>query len=115
MAKFNLHKIRNVPRDVCTAEQKIAYNLAFGCHISYQDEFDRVKASGTQAAISEGISRMIRQALHDYQNAYTYTPGKYDLDAIFHALRAGLLEYMNRPRILSSYEAIGQAFPILYN
>ena len=115
MAKFNLHKIRNVSRDVCTAEQKIAYNLAFRCHISHQDEFNRVKAIGNQAAISEGISCMIRQALRDYQAAYAYTSGKYDLDAIFHALHAGLLEYMNRPRILSSYEAIGQAFPILYN
>ena len=115
MTKFNLHKIRNVPREVCTAEQKIAYNLAFSCHISYQDEFNRVKAAGSAAAISEGVSCMIAQALRDYQNAYTYTPGKYDLDAIFHALHAGLREYMNRPRILSSYEAIGQAFPILYN
>lgn len=115
MAKFNLHKIRNIPRDVCTAEQKIAYNLAFGCHISYQSEFDRVKAAGSAAAISEGVSRMIFQALRDYQNAYTYTPGKYDLDAISHALHCGLLQYMNRPRIFTSYADIGNAFPILYN
>lgn len=33
MVKY--HKIRNVPLEVCSAEQKIAYNLAFNIHINY--------------------------------------------------------------------------------
>ena len=38
------HKIAGVEKAVCTAEQKIAYNLAFRAHIANQSEFDRVNA-----------------------------------------------------------------------
>ena len=114
MPRFHLHKIRNIPRDVCTAEQKIAYNLAFRCHISYQEEYNRVKKDGTAAALSAGVYEMIARIIRDYQAAYTFTPGKYDLDAIHHALHVGLKSYMDNPQIYTTFAEIGEAFPILY-
>lgn len=34
------HKIPNVEKSVCTAEQMIAYNIAFRLHISYANQFE---------------------------------------------------------------------------
>lgn len=35
------HKIRNVSLNVCTAEAKIAYNIAFAYTWDYRDEYKK--------------------------------------------------------------------------
>lgn len=112
MPKFNLHKIPNVDLDVCSAEQKIAYNLAFDCHISYQEDFDRVKVEGTEAAIDAGINTMIQKSIQRVLDNPKMK--RYDVDAIAHALHTGLRAYMEKPFIATYYSRIGEAFPILY-
>lgn len=112
MKNFNLHKISGVEKAICSAEQKIAYNLAFDCHISYQEEFDRVKAEGTESAIDAGINTMIQKSIKRVLDNPNMK--RYDVDAIAHALHAGLRAYMGKPFIATYYSRIGEAFPILY-
>lgn len=107
------HKIRNVSKEVCTAEQKIAYNLAFRAHINFQEEFDRVNAVHPGGARSD-CTRLAHREVESFRRAHDYKPGQYDDDAIFSALLAGLYDYMCRPFIATSYEQIGKAFPAQY-
>jgi len=108
--KLNYHKIRNIPMEVCTCEQKIAYNLAFRAHISYGDKY--------QQAVKIGFCcphDLLYQILQTEFSAYTRQHGgKYDDDAIYSALQSGLSEYLLHPFIASDYEAIGKAFPAHY-
>ena len=93
------HKIRNVPLTVCTAEQKLAYNIAFA-------NSDWVKRSklGWREEISRICSRM--------QNDPEYK--RFDIDAVKSALFAGFENYMYYPFIATSYEQISKAFPAHY-
>lgn len=104
-------KIRNIPFDVCTVEQKIAYNLAFRAHISFQDKFNTLKAEQKfETVISEFISDIIRFEIKEYSQNYTIG----NIDAIFSALNAGLRNYFEKPFIASNYDDIGKAFPANY-
>lgn len=107
------HKIQNVEKSVCTAEQMIAYNIAFRLHISYADEFKKVNAVNQGEARADCVD-LAREGLKWYRMSYSYNPGKYDEDAIFSALLAGLYDYLSNFRIFSSYEDIGKAFPAHY-
>ena len=102
------HKIPGVEKTVCTCEQKIAYNLAFRCHINYWREWDSVKDLG-EAERAWGVDSLIENLMIDYDlNALK----KYNRAAVKAALAAGLEKYMDRFFIASSYEQIGQAFPV---
>ena len=107
------HKIRGVDKSVCTAEQMVAYNIAFRLHITYQDDFDQVNACNPGGARSDCV-KLTHDGLRQFQMAYGYKPGKFDEDAIFCALNAGLYNYLCKPFIASDYETVGMAFPALY-
>lgn len=109
---MKVHKIRNVEKEVCCAEQKIAYNMAFRCHISHQERFNRLLKEGTQAGISEAIARMIREQVDSFVR--NYQAKSWNVDAISHALRQGLETYLRKPFIATTYNQIGEAFPIAY-
>lgn len=109
------HKIRNVPLTTCTAESKIAYNLAFIAHINYQGMYDKAKAQGlNRATINDFIADVIQQEMREYRREDGYKPGQYSEDAIFACLNAGLEKYLDKPFIAGDYEQIGKAFPSLY-
>lgn len=97
------HKIRGVELSVCTSEQKIAYNLAFANYdiVIHSDRF----ANWADAA---------QWIVNLYKSSYTYDQNKFDIDAIFCALNAGLESYCKKPFIASTYEEIGNAFPAHY-
>lgn len=106
------HKIKGVSLDVCTAEQKIAYNLAFGYYDCIQKEYERLPM---QFQKSELIGKSIRKMLDIYRSGYDYKPGKYDEDAIFCALNAGFEKYLKEKcPICWSYAEIGAMFPAHY-
>lgn len=91
------HKIRNVPMNVCTAEQKIAYNIAFAHY----------EIAGTYHSYAEAAQNFVSWCKDSIKN--------YDIDAVFCALNAGLENYCKaKYRILSSYEEIGRMFPANY-
>ena len=102
-------KIRNVAKEVCTAEQKIAYNLAFRAHISFGDKY-RTATSGVDKSNIFVTARDIEIA------AFKRECGdkKYNIDAIFVALNQGLKDYLSKPFIATDYAEIGKAFPIPY-
>lgn len=105
------HRIPGVDKAVCTAEQKIAYNMAFRLDINMGDKYRTLSTGWAKAEAWQSAARM---ALQDYRNSYTYKPGKYDEDAIFCALNAGLADYLESPFIATDYETIGKAFPAHY-
>jgi hypothetical protein len=103
------HKIRNVSLRVCAAEQMIAYNLAQAHSDLFKDEY-------TSAASASAKNNIVNEAaefsLNYYTTGYAYKEGKYNIDCISDALRAGMGRYMEDGRpILSSYESIGAYFP----
>lgn len=106
------HKIRNVEKTVCAAEQKIAYNIAFRHLAIYQSDFDQVNACDPEAGKSF-CEKLARNGLLIFRKGYDYKPGKFDEDAILYSLNAGLYGYLSKPFIASSYEDVGKAFPAL--
>ena len=99
---MKFHKIRNVDKSVCTAEQKIAYNFAFA-------DRDWVKRSNMD------LNDYIYKKTLDIYKYYPDIVEKYNIDAIIHCLRRGFIEYCKRPcGVLWSYEEIGKAFPSFY-
>lgn len=88
---MKLHKIRNIDINICSAEQKIAYNFAF--------------AGYCWADLEQVLKNLAR-----YREQFR---GKYDCDAIAEALRNGYEAYKSgAARIFTSYEEVGKAFPI---
>ena len=104
---MKLHKITGIEKDVCTAEQKIAYNIAF---MDY-DAINRVRQ-----AEGEGEALQFAFKLRDtHLNKLKEEGSKYNLDAVFCAFNAGIMEYCKaKYHILGNYADIGKAFPILY-
>lgn len=106
------HKIPKVEKSVCTAEQKIAYNIAWRLHLTYGDQWKN-KDNFCKMAQSDFIHELIRKGLEMWKNAEPNS--KYDIDGIFSALNAGLENYFNtKYHIMSSYEEIGKMFPANY-
>lgn len=106
------HKITGIEKTICTAEQKIAYNIAFRAHISFQEKYD---AAAKISAICKDDA--VHDILKFYFSEYLRTDGKntkYDTDAIYSCLLAGLDGYLKKPFIATDYEQIGTAFPAYY-
>lgn len=100
---WKLHKIPGVDKAVCTAEQKIAYNIAFD------------SLNWLQRLISDGMDpgEAFEYVFDCQSKAYDrqIKRGKYDKDAVFAAFRANMEAYSNaKYKICSSYEAIGEIF-----
>lgn len=112
--KLKYHKIKNIPLEVCTAEQKIAYNLAFS-NISIIEKTYNKCMTGIQK--SSVVSEAVNLCMNQWANSYDYESRqkKYNIDAIFSALMAGMERYINEKyHILNSYEEIGKMFPANY-
>ena len=105
------HKIRNIPLEVCTCEQKLAYNLAFVYADTFKKEYERMPMQFQKCNV---LHECVRFCIKHWRNSPDYT-NKYDIDAIFCALNAGIESYMktNCP-VLCTYEAIGKMFPAYY-
>lgn len=111
MEKMKLHKMRGVALETCAAEQKIAYNIAFRADISYSEKYKALASAAEKVA---AVADMVAGGLRQYRAGYDYKPGKYNEDAIFAALNAGLRQYMEKPFIAADYAEIGRAFPVAY-
>ena len=103
-----LHKIPRVDLAVCSAEQKVAYNLAFAYSDTFRAEFSKVDTTDPEAATQACVEIAERW----YRQGYDYEPDRYNEEQIFNALRAGLPKYLEKPFIATDYKAIGAAFPI---
>ena len=102
---MSLHKIRGVDKAVCSAEQKIAYNIAWRIGGDCRYNWSAFSAEDERGAVED----YRRAWLRDYPSAAR----KYDTDAIFAALASGLHDYLTSGgRIMTSYAEVGRAFPI---
>lgn len=111
------HKIRNVPLKVCTAEAKIAYNLASTYATDYRNTYKKNASHVSEIAISDFIYEAVKWCMKMWKSGNTYqtSSNKYDIDVIFCCLNAGIENYFKGDyAILSSYEEIGRIFPSRY-
>ena len=108
--KMEYHKIRGIPLDVCTAEQKIAYNLAFEISINGERKYKEARKISAICA-DELLRDLIKGKFDSWMRHYG---GKYNDDAIHSCLLAGLAEYLIKPFIATDYQSIGKAFPAYY-
>lgn len=110
------HKIRGVDLHVCTAEQKIAYNLAWRANLRCGERFRECLHLVTLAEAKSSALKLAREMFDEYRASYDYqrNPGKYTDSAIFGALLAGLYDYLCKPFIATDYKNIGKAFPARY-
>lgn len=107
------HKIPNVDKSICTAEQKVAYNIATRLDFLRED-FKQLNTINPGEA-KRSCTKLAEYGMWLYRQAYSYKPGKYNEDAIFSALLAGIYDYMTGHKfIATSYDEIGKAFPALY-
>ena len=107
---MKVHKIRNVDKKVCFAEQKIAYNYAFSWRyilekIYKSDNAEFVKEEAYQDIINHVIDGIKREGIDK----------RYNMDVIVHCFRNGIKKYLNGYSILMSYKEIGEIFPCLYD
>lgn len=104
------HKIKNVPLNICTCEQKIAYNLAFSNAHIFKKAYN---FSYTQIQKSEVVYEAVKFCMKMW--GYNEKADKYNADTIFCALNAGIENYIkNNCPVLASYEEIGKTFEALY-
>ena len=109
------HKIPGVEKSVCTAEQKIAYNLAFRAHISFQTEWD--KARRISAVCADDLLRdIIKIEMENLKRDIKRSEKKthFNVDAIQSCLNAGLAAYLDSAFVAWDFESIGEAFPAYY-
>lgn len=105
-------KIRGIDKSVCTAEQKIAYNLASYHAYDYRKAWKKSAEKYSRIAQTEFIHEAVQWCMKFIDDEIT---AHHDVDAIQSCLNAGMENYFNgKYRILSSYEEIGKTFPAYY-
>lgn len=96
---MTFRKIPNVEKDICTAEQMIAYNFAF----RYRDFDGEKELVDLLQVVTNDIKCNKKMVM------------RYDIDSIIHCLRNGYIEYRkNYPAIITDYKTIGKIFFTLY-
>lgn len=106
---MNMHKIRGIDKEVCTAEQKIAYNYAF----MYRSTMEKIHDSDTtEITKDEAYQQVIGWVIRGVKD--NGIDKKYNIDAIVHCFRNGIKNYMEGFSVLWNYEDIGKIFPCLY-
>lgn len=108
------HKIPKVEKSVCTAEQKIAYNYASTYADRYRDTWKNTADQYCEFQKSEFVHEAVEWCMKLMRDN-AEIQRKYDIDAIFCALNAGMRNYFEaKYSILTSYEEIGKMFPANY-
>lgn len=108
---MKVKKIKGIEKNVCFAEQKIAYNYAFKWHEIMKKIYN---SNNSQFIKSEEYQKIIDSII----NSITYNgiDKKYNIDAIIHCFRNGIEKYItyNTSGILTSYNDIGNIFTCSY-
>ena len=102
------HKIRGIEKTTCTAEQMIAYNIAFRT-LSYGR---RLLRDYMPDFCRDEMLKTIRRELDTIPERFS----RMNKDAIFCAFNAGIMDYLKADNsgICWSYEDVGKSFPLLY-
>lgn len=106
---MKLHKIPGIDKNICTCEQKVAYNYAF----MWRDSLEKIyKSDASEAVKSEAYQDIINYVISSLKEHET--DKKYNIDAIINCFRNGIKNYMEGFSVLWNYEDIGKIFPCLY-
>lgn len=106
---MKLHKIPGIDKNICTCEQKVAYNYAF----MWWDSLEKIyKSDASEAVKSEAYQDIINYVISSLKEHET--DKKYNIDTIIHCFRNGIKNYMEGFSVLWNYEDIGKTFPCLY-
>ena len=106
--KLKGKKINGIDKNVCCAEQKIAYNWAF----HYSDILKNIENTDAMEFVKADARFEIRDKVINYLKTKEEYK-KYNLDIIFCALsNDNLKKYMEGYSILTSYEEIGNIFKV---
>lgn len=101
---MKFHKIRGIDKNICTCEQKIAYNYASA-------DYQWIMRSNIE--LWEYLDSVTKRIQENKK-----IMARYDIDAIIHCLRTGIIDYCKYCKthsgILTSYKEIGKMFPSLY-
>lgn len=106
---MKMHKISYIDKNICTCEQKIAYNYAFMWCESLRKIYD---SDNSEVVKREAYQEIINHVI-DSIKAHG-TDQRYNIDAIIHCFRNGIENYIKGSSVLWSYEEIGKTFPCLY-
>lgn len=102
---MKLHKIRNVPLEVCSVEQKIAYNYAF----MYVEMGKKILCSDAPEFLKNNeFQKIIRMVIEGASGLRIAA----DIDGIIVAFRSGFMRYCAAPFIARDFAQIGAAFEI---
>lgn len=107
--KIKCKKINGIDKNICTCEQKIAYNYAFARSETYKR---RIAECTTEIQKSEVLQDIIDCIIKDISRREDMQ--KYNADAIVIAFRNGFKSYCEKFFIASNYEQIGKVFAIPY-
>ena len=102
-------KISGIDKNVCTCEQKIAYNYAFSWMNVYQRRTKGLTNVADKSAVFQDIIDFIIKDIKSKKEMQ-----KYNIDAIIIAFRNGFLKYCEKFFIASEYSEIGDVFKIPY-
>lgn len=106
---MKMHKIPKIDKNICTCEQKIAYNYAF----MWRNTLEKIrKSDNMQTVKDEAYQKIIDNVINSIQE--NGIDKRYNIDAIIHCFRNGIKRYMEGFEILFSYEEIGKTFQCLY-
>ncbi len=107
--KQNAVKIPGCPAEVCTGEQKIAYNFAFARQDIVKYNLDQAETEFLKAEVLRHFVRTLTKEAESIENISK----RFNIDLIFCALGAGLEKYINgNSHIFTSYEQIGECFSL---
>lgn len=102
-----LHKLQNVSVSTCSAEQKLAYDLA----VVYGDVYAPLYRKAADETEKEKVLRQAVDAMVcRYITSYSFSAGKRDVNALRTALRNGLPEHFRHPEYIHEYATIGKRF-----
>lgn len=110
--RAKLHKVGvDVPLHVCSAEQKIAYNIASNLVIDHAEMFNRLISSREyHSAIDGMLSGIVGTAMIEWNtrhHARNYNPEMIEL-----AISNGVRNYFLVPFTAKSYAEISRTFPL---
>ena len=104
-----LHKLPNVSVATCSAEQKLAYDLA----VVYGDVYAPLYKKAADETERENVLRQAVDAMVcHYITSYSFSAGKRDVNTLRIALRNGLPEHFRHPEYLHEYAMIGKRFRV---
>ena len=107
--KMKCKKIRGIDKNICTCEQKIAYNYAFAWVNTYERRIKELTNQADKCIVFQHIVDFITKDIMTRDDMKQYNP-----DAIITAFRNGFINYYNNYFIATNYEKIGEVFSIPY-